>query len=414
LGLLAIVIVVESVEIRNRLSERVVFVDSIGFLKVRNKTQKEFFDEVDRYENLKVVSVLLPEKQTEHSLADLGLRLDRWEMWFERNSLWSLWREVWPKIRVEKSALLIESDRVGSFSAQFDKSSGLFEISNASKDYQIEMAEIVEEVVNSYGKMEIRVAPRYKLVDDLGDKYSLLNKSLAFVYSQPLVLKVKDGGEFVDYVISKENIINSLDVASLERGDVGSLGEEQLLFGVSGSLTRNQRRYFNKQLAYGNLVAEIKKRFDTGEVSTSVLGIDDGPNTDGGLADRYIEVDISQQKMYLFIDGKLFKSYNVSTGNYYPTPIGEYKILNKAPKAYSDIFGVWMPYWMAFKYADDIGAYLGIHELPYVLGSDGERKYRFGYYIGNKMTGGCVAMEPKDSKEIYGLARVGMIIKIME
>jgi lipoprotein-anchoring transpeptidase ErfK/SrfK len=44
----------------------------------------------------------------------------------------------------------------------------------------------------------------------------------------------------------------------------------------------------------------------------------------------------------------------------------------------------------------------------------GERKYRFGYYIGNKMTGGCVAMEPKDSKEIYDLAKVGMLLRIVE
>jgi lipoprotein-anchoring transpeptidase ErfK/SrfK len=118
--------------------------------------------------------------------------------------------------------------------------------------------------------------------------------------------------------------------------------------------------------------------------------------------------------MYFFINHNLYKEYRVSTGAEYPTPVGKYHILNKATKAFSNIYNVWMPYWMGFKYASDIGAYLGIHEIAYAVDSKGKPVYRHGYYIGEMMTGGCIAMEPKDSREIYNLSEVGMLLNIVE
>jgi lipoprotein-anchoring transpeptidase ErfK/SrfK len=117
--------------------------------------------------------------------------------------------------------------------------------------------------------------------------------------------------------------------------------------------------------------------------------------------------------MYFFENGNLFKDYNVSTGLNYPTPVGSYKIKNKLPIGFSAIFNVWMPWWMAFEYAEDIGAYLGIHELPYKL-VGGEKIYRFGNYIGNRKTGGCVALAPGDAKEVYDKSYPGMDVVIFK
>jgi lipoprotein-anchoring transpeptidase ErfK/SrfK len=151
-----------------------------------------------------------------------------------------------------------------------------------------------------------------------------------------------------------------------------------------------------------------------GESTPQVLGVDDGPSSSGELADRYLEVDLSQQKMYFFIGGKLYKEYQISTGAEYPTPVGEFHILNKAPNAFSSIYNVWMPYWMGFKYANDVGAYLGIHEIAYAVDEKGKRLYHSGNYIGEMMTGGCVAMAPQDSREIYNLSDVGMLVRIIK
>jgi lipoprotein-anchoring transpeptidase ErfK/SrfK len=139
---------------------------------------------------------------------------------------------------------------------------------------------------------------------------------------------------------------------------------------------------------------------------SAVLGVDDGPSSDGKLS-AATSKSIFPTKNVFFIDHALYKEYRVSTGFEYPTPVGEFHILNKAPKAFSEIYNVWMPYWMGFKYARDVGAYLGLHEIAYAVDPKGKPVYRHGYYIGEMMTGGCIAMEPKDSREIYNLSEVG-------
>ncbi len=388
-------------------------VEKVGELPVRGLAREEFFGVIDKYEQEKRILVLLPTGEKLYSLAELGIEFDKGDMWYQRNDVTNFLGEVKPKLRVTRAYLDVLPDEKEEFKAVFNVLTGFFEFENRKRILRVDIKDVVEEVVVSYGASLIRVAPKPKYIDDESDKYFKINESLVKVYEKPLILKVKSGLGFVEHTIAKERIIKTLNVESLKQGKAEIVNRSYLLEEVLPKLTKEQKDYFDVDLAYANLENEIKLRFEEGRANEAVLGIDDGPSSKGELANKYLEIDISQQKMYFFIGGEVYKEYKVSTGNYYPTPVGQYKILNKAPKAYSDIFGVWMPYWMAFSYAEDIGAYLGIHELPYVLGNDGERTYRFGYYIGRKMTGGCVAMEPKDSKEIYNLSEVGMVINIV-
>lgn len=141
--------------------------------------------------------------------------------------------------------------------------------------------------------------------------------------------------------------------------------------------------------------------------------VDSGPNTDGTLADRYIEVDISQQKMYTFKKGMLIKTYRVSTGKDYPTPTGTFEILNKTGLGFSNIYNVWMPWWMGFSYSNKLHAYFGIHELPFYY-AGGTKIQRPRDFIGTPNTGGCVALDVGEAKEVYQFADIGTKIVIYE
>jgi len=132
------------------------------------------------------------------------------------------------------------------------------------------------------------------------------------------------------------------------------------------------------------------------------------------LASRYIEVDISQQTMYFFDNGNLLRTYKISSGLYYPTPQGHFKIINKALDAYSDIYNVWMPYWIAFYYGEDINAYFGIHELPYWYTGDGEKKQRPRDFLGSPHTGGCISLDIGVAQEVYNMSYVGMDVYVFE
>jgi lipoprotein-anchoring transpeptidase ErfK/SrfK len=99
---------------------------------------------------------------------------------------------------------------------------------------------------------------------------------------------------------------------------------------------------------------------------------------------------------------------------YYPTPPGHYQILNKAKNAFSDIYYVYMPYWMAFYLDPKINAYLGIHELPYWVTNDGQQIRRPRDFLGSPHTGGCISLDVGIAEKVYNWAEVGTKVEIYE
>lgn len=134
--------------------------------------------------------------------------------------------------------------------------------------------------------------------------------------------------------------------------------------------------------------------------------------SDGSLAEKYLEVDISQQKLYRWQGGEVVGIHIISTGKYGPTPIGIHKIKNKAKLAWSPPAQVWMPFWMAFGYNPNLQAYLGFHELPYWDGSNGIRIRRPFDTLGIPVTGGCIQLNIGEAEEVYNWTEVGIPVLI--
>jgi hypothetical protein len=281
------------------------------------------------------------------------------------------------------------------------------------QDYVLSVDTLRHQIENYLGDLSTTITPTYTLRDRYTTSLAEFNAHLNQTYRSPLNISLKDGSQLTDVTLAPaflRSIIRPISTDLLYPIDIN---KEALLTYLNTNLTPKQKKYFNPDSTYQNTKNALNLRF-MGNETPVVLGVDDGPTSHGEKADKYLEVDLSQQKMYFFIGGTLYKEYKVSTGIDYPTPVGEFHILNKEPKAFSTIYNVWMPYWMAFKYASDVGAYLGLHEIAYALDKKGKPVYNHGYYIGDMMTGGCVAMEPKDSREIYNLSDVGMLVRIVK
>lgn len=137
------------------------------------------------------------------------------------------------------------------------------------------------------------------------------------------------------------------------------------------------------------------------------------PGTYGNLAEKYLEVDKSLQKLFQWEKGALVGIYVISTGKFNPTPSGEFKIMNKYQLAWSNIAQVWMPFWMAFTFDKNVGAYLGFHELPYwkVNGQIVRRPFDT---LGEPVTGGCIQLNIGEAEKIFAWAEPGMLVVIHE
>jgi len=174
-------------------------------------------------------------------------------------------------------------------------------------------------------------------------------------------------------------------------------------------------------------VAEGKTWLDEGKV-TSDINVGDGSipidnknilnyiKTSANLSnfnlegDKWIHVDVSEQKMKVMVGDYLVREFSVSTGAYRtPTPYGETKIFQKQEvrvggKAPHYI----MPKWMQFR----SGGY-GIHALP-SLGNDHGVFWREALnHIGTRRSHGCIRLLPKDAEFMYDFADIGTTVKVV-
>jgi len=131
------------------------------------------------------------------------------------------------------------------------------------------------------------------------------------------------------------------------------------------------------------------------------------------LHPKFIEVNKSQQRAYLFENGNLVKTYIISTGVTWETPTGTFKVLNKVPMTIS-YSGYWyMPWYLPIGTING-PYYFGFHEVPYHMDYKGMIYSRDPETIGSPATGGCIQLLKGQAKELFDWAETGMPVYITE
>jgi len=281
----------------------------------------------------------------------------------------------------------------------------------------IDPRSLSREIVVNFGKRAVLKPLIHRVIDGLKSlKIADYNQCLGQIFAQPVQLYSENGAEAIGKIAVSE-LRSVLSVSYDAQNEWLSVGVEQTaLRRLTESLTFNlgkdlrvDRIEFEEQL-----VSLINSRFNGYPVNSVIVSFSEAPNTEGEVAEKYIEIDLSQQKMYLWESGENVAVHRVSSGLYYATPPGHYQILNKANNAYSYIYHVWMPYWMAFSLDPKVNAYLGIHELPYWVDSGGQEIRRPRDFIGSPHTGGCVSLDVGEAELVYNWAEVGTPVWIFE
>ena len=122
---------------------------------------------------------------------------------------------------------------------------------------------------------------------------------------------------------------------------------------------------------------------------------------------KYIDISLKYQNMVIFENGKALSAHIISSGKSgMPTPQGQFSIHNKALRAWSKKYALFMPFWMAFLPSGE----MGIHELPEWPGG-----YKEGAnHLGTPVSHGCVRLGVGDAKEVYDWAEIGTPVIIHE
>lgn len=119
---------------------------------------------------------------------------------------------------------------------------------------------------------------------------------------------------------------------------------------------------------------------------------------------KQIRVYLSDQRLKYFLGPVRLGEHIVSTGKVStPTPIGEFTIEKKNKNAWSNMAGLWMPWWMSFN-----GVY-AIHELPEWPNGAKEGANHLGIPVSH----GCIRLGIGPAENLYDWTAVGtkLIIK---
>lgn len=127
----------------------------------------------------------------------------------------------------------------------------------------------------------------------------------------------------------------------------------------------------------------------------------------GRYPDRYIEIDLSAQRLHLLESDAFHRTFLISTGKWdMPTPTGELQIHNHIRTAFSRRYGLFMDYWMA---VTPDGAY-GLHQLPRWPSG----KVEGTSHLGRPVSHGCIRLGPGDAEYLYAWAENGTKVFIHE
>jgi nitrate reductase NapAB chaperone NapD len=184
--------------------------------------------------------------------------------------------------------------------------------------------------------------------------------------------------------------VNSETGEIISKGSDGyTLDKDQVVLDIKQALEEG-----NQQVVINLHIREEKKK----QIMIKPKKQDDAGGTPGLAEGRYIEVNLSRQKLYLYEGDDFVAQYTVSTGAWdTPTPVGTRSIGSKNPRAWSAKFGLYMPYWM------DIGGGYGIHELPEWPGG-----YKEGEsHLGTPVSHGCIRLGVGAAGHVYDWAPIG-------
>lgn len=164
---------------------------------------------------------------------------------------------------------------------------------------------------------------------------------------------------------------------------------------------------------FSNIFVDILNAFQTKSNATVKIERRDLPGTDGKYAKRYIEIDNSKQKLYVWVDGKVQKEILLSAAKKGYEVYGVFPIIDKglSPQAPS---GSYMPYWMAFYYSPKQDSWYGLHSLIWWYDENGKKVHESTGNIGIRRSRGCIRMLLEDAKYIYEIYRKGDHILIHE
>lgn len=370
-----------------------------AYLKYSNLISSEELEKI----NQKKVFINFPNKSHQYSLNELGIsfknnkerqidqqQFDLFKLKLEEELQYLTLN---PNINLEKNEFYI----LGEGSKIFLDEEKLFSM--------IEFNNLLD-------KNEIRISPKFKEAFALKKNMDANQNLIEKMTKNSLTIKIGrqiftlDSKKLQNF-LTKYQDENQKEIIKIDKNKI----EEYLI-----NLKQIQKlpAEFNLNEASQKLTTHLLFRLTEDiHAKTLVLPITSSHTLSPDLHQKFIEVNKSNQRAYLFENGKLIRELVISTGITWETPTGNFKVLNKVPMTISYSYIWYMPWYLPIGTING-SYYFGFHEIPYQVSYNGMIYSRDPETIGSPATGGCIQLLKGQAKEVFDWAEVGMPVYITE
>jgi len=352
--------------------------------------------------NSTIVYINYPQKSQSYNLKDLGISFDK----KRKQQIDEIKFDIFSK-KIEAELNYLSGSPIINLERN--------EFYSLGKDSKIRInkEKILEQLTFNkvYGLSQIRVIPNFdedfeplanqKANEDLINKISK-DQLLLKAGRREFTLDTKTISNFFNSRLEGQKEIVSFDIGRIE-----------------AFLKESNDKYkfpteVNYKLSSIKLATHLSFRITEDRPSrTFILPIDGSFSISPEKHSKFIEVNKSQQRAYLFENGKLVKTLIISTGVTWETPSGEFKVLNKVPMTISYTNNWYMPWYLPLGTING-SYYFGFHEVPYHMDFKGLIYSRDPETIGSPATGGCIQVLKGQAKELFDWANTGMPVYITE
>ena len=169
-------------------------------------------------------------------------------------------------------------------------------------------------------------------------------------------------------------------------------------------------------IAKENYVQFIKSQPNRVETANSAIFLNNEFSTPHNLAQvervlgestvddsKWIEIDLSEQRLYMMENGNTVNSFLVSTGKWAPTPRGQWRIWTKLSS--TRMVGG----------SKALSTYYNLPNVPYTMYYDRGYGIHGAYWhnnFGQPMSHGCTNMKPEEAKIVFDWASVGTQVNV--
>lgn len=201
-----------------------------------------------------------------------------------------------------------------------------------------------------------------------------------------------------NFICNESTIDNGIDVIKGRYNDVGSERSFETSHGTTVTVKGGDYgTYIDIKTLRKDVKAAILENKAVNDVISFKRNTLDGETT--GIGDTYVEIDLTNQYLYMYVDGVLVKDCPVVTGlpGSRATPQGVYRLKSKSRNVtlVGADYRTPVSYWMPFNRG------IGMHDATW--------QSRFGGNVyKTRGSHGCINLAMKDVSEIYEYAKVNM------